>query len=87
VAQAGYPDLTFDGVTGLFGWRDMPSGLRDRIAADVRAVAENPAVSDRLPAIGIVARGSTPGQFAAAIEEQRVKVASIAPAIGTRRTQ
>jgi tripartite-type tricarboxylate transporter receptor subunit TctC len=87
VAQAGYPDLTFDGVTGLFGWRDMPSALRDRIAADVRAVAENPAVSDRLPAIGILARGSTPGEFAAAIEEQRVKVASIAAAIGTRPTQ
>jgi tripartite-type tricarboxylate transporter receptor subunit TctC len=87
VAEAGYADLTFDGVTGLFGWRDMPSGLRDRIAADVRAVAENPTVSGRFPPIGIVARGSTPAEFAAAIEEQRAKVASIAAAIGTKPTQ
>jgi len=31
-----------------------------------------------------VARGSTPSEFAAAIEEQRAKVAAIAMAIGTK---
>ena len=36
VAEAGYPDLTFDAVTGFFGWRDMPAELRERIAANVR---------------------------------------------------
>jgi tripartite-type tricarboxylate transporter receptor subunit TctC len=85
--EAGYPDLTFDGVTGFFGWRDMPVELRDRIAADVRAVANNPAVKERLPVLGIVARGSSPAEFAAAIEEQRAKVASIAAAIGTKPAQ
>jgi tripartite-type tricarboxylate transporter receptor subunit TctC len=83
-AEAGYPDLAFDGVTGFFGWRDMPSGLRDRIAADIRAVAENPAVSDRLPPLGIVARSSTPSEFSAAIE---AKVAAIAAAVGTTPAQ
>jgi len=83
-AEAGYPDLAFDGVTGFFGWRDMPSELRDRIAADIQAVAENPAVSDRLPTIGIVARSSTPSEFSAAIEAQRAKVAAIAAAVGTK---
>jgi tripartite-type tricarboxylate transporter receptor subunit TctC len=86
-AEAGYPDLTFDGVTGFFGWRDMPSGLRDRIAADIQAVAKNPAVSDRLPPIGIVARGSTASEFSAAIEAQREKVAAIAAAVGTKPVQ
>jgi tripartite-type tricarboxylate transporter receptor subunit TctC len=86
-AEAGYPDLSFDAVTGFFGWRDMPSELRDRIAADVRVVAENPAASERLPPLGIVARGSTPSEFAAAIEEQRAKVAAIAIAIGAKPTQ
>ena len=86
-AGAGCPDLTFDGVTGFFGWRDMPSGLRDRIAADVRAMVANPELSDRLPPIGIVARGSTPAEFVAAIEEQRAKVAAIAAAIGTKAVQ
>ena len=86
-AEAGYPDLTFDGVTGFFGWRDIPAELRDRIAADVRAVADSATVKERLAAIGIIARGSTPGEFAAAIEEQRAKIASIAAAIGTKPTQ
>jgi tripartite-type tricarboxylate transporter receptor subunit TctC len=86
-AEAGYPELTFDGVTGFFGLRDMPTELRDRIAGDVRAVADNPAIRERLSPIGIVARGSTPGEFAAAIEDQRAKVAAIAAAIGTKPTQ
>jgi tripartite-type tricarboxylate transporter receptor subunit TctC len=83
-AEAGYADLSFDGVTGFFGWRDMPGELRDRIAADVRAVAENPTIKDRLTAIGIVARGSTSSEYAALIEEQRAKVAAIAQLIGLK---
>jgi tripartite-type tricarboxylate transporter receptor subunit TctC len=83
-AEVGYPNLAFDGVTGLFGGKEMPSGLRERIASDVRAVVENPAVRDRLPPLGIAARPSTPTEFAAAIEEQRKKIAAIATAIGTK---
>src|SRR5262245_58627464 len=86
-AEAGYRDLTFDGVTGFFGSKDMPSEFRDRIAADVRAVMENPAVRDRLPSLGIVARASTPAEFATAIEEQRAKLAAIATAIGAKPAQ
>jgi len=86
-AEEGYTDLSFDGVTGLFGGRDTPTALRNRIASDVRAVVENPAVRDRLPPLGIVARASTPDEFAAAIEEQRAKIAAIAAAIGTKPTQ
>jgi len=85
--EVGYQDLTFDGVTGFFGWRGMAADLRDQIAADVRAVAKNPAVQKRLEKIGIVTRGSTPNEFAAAIEEQRAKVTSIAAAIGMKPTQ
>ena len=33
-SEAGFPDLTFDGVTGFFGWRDMPAELRERILRD-----------------------------------------------------
>ena len=83
-AEVGYPDLAFDGVTGLFGAKGMPLGLRERIATDVRAVVENPAVRDRLPPLGIVARPSTPAEFTAAIEDQRKKIAAIATAIGTK---
>jgi tripartite-type tricarboxylate transporter receptor subunit TctC len=86
-AEAGYPDLSFDGITGFFGWRDIPPELRDRIAADVIAVADDPGIKERLATIGISARSSTPIEFAAAIEEQRAKVAAIAVSIGTKPTQ
>ena len=65
----------------------MAPALRDRIAADIRAVAENPAVSDRLPPLGIVARSGSSSEFSAAIEAQRAKVAAIAVAIGTKPAQ
>jgi tripartite-type tricarboxylate transporter receptor subunit TctC len=81
--ESGFPDLTFDGVTGFFGPRGMSTEMRDRLAHDIRAVTEIQSVRDRLPPLGIVARASTPAEFAAAIEEQRAKMALIAAAIGT----
>jgi tripartite-type tricarboxylate transporter receptor subunit TctC len=78
VAEAGYPKLTFDAVSGFFGWRDMPAELRERIATDVRAVATDPAVKQRLAKIGAVVRTGTPAEFAASIDEQRAKIAAIA---------
>jgi tripartite-type tricarboxylate transporter receptor subunit TctC len=86
-AEAGYPQLTFDAVTGFFAGREMPAELRERIAADVRAVAGGAAVRQRLDAIGIAARGSTPAEFAAAIDDQRRKVTRIAADVGTRPGQ
>jgi tripartite-type tricarboxylate transporter receptor subunit TctC len=80
--ESGFSDLTFDGVTGFFGPRGMSIEMRDRLAQDTRAVTEIPSIRDRLTPLGIVARASTPAEFAAAIEEQRAKIASIAAAIG-----
>jgi tripartite-type tricarboxylate transporter receptor subunit TctC len=82
--EAGFPDLTFDGVNGIYGWRDMPAGLKDRIAADVRAIASDPAVMERLKPTGATMRPGTAAEFAAAIEEQRVKIAAIAQTMGAR---
>ena len=87
VAEAGYAHLTFNAITGFFGWRNMPSELGERISADVQIVAADPAIKARLANMGSAARGSTPAKFAAAIEEQRAKVAAIARAIGTKPAQ
>jgi tripartite-type tricarboxylate transporter receptor subunit TctC len=84
--EAGFPELTFEGVVGFFGNRDLPIARRDRIASDVAAVAaDNPEISARLRAMGIVVRALTSAQFSAAIEEQRLKVRDI---VGSeKRTQ
>jgi tripartite-type tricarboxylate transporter receptor subunit TctC len=87
VTEAGYPQLTFSAVTGFFGWRDMPTELRERIAADIRAIAAEPAIQARLTSMGSAARGSTPLEFDQAIEEQRAKVAAIAKAVASKPKQ
>ena len=78
--EAGFPELTFDGVVGFFGRRDLPVARRDRIAGDVAAVAESPEIASRLRPLGIAVRAGTPAQFSDAIEEQRAKVSVIGAA-------
>ena len=77
VTEAGFPDLTFSAVTGFFGWRDMPAQLRIRIAADVQAVASNPAIRERLAKLGTVAKGSTPTEFVSDIDALRTRFMEI----------
>ncbi len=79
--EAGYPELTLEGLTGFYGWRDMPADIKARIAADARAVAADPALVERVASIGSVLRVGTPAEFAAAIEEQRAKIVAIARTI------
>src|SRR5215218_6942334 len=84
VTEAGYADLTFGAFGGFFGWRGMSNQLREQIAADIRAVGTDATIAERLGAVGIKPRTSTPAEFAAAIEEERLKVAAIARALGTK---
>jgi len=78
VAEARYPDLTFGGLLGLFGPKEMAPDVRERIAADVRAILNEPEVNQRLTNLGLLAYGTTPAEFAKIIDEQRAKWAAIA---------
>lgn len=80
-AEAGFPGLAFNPVNGLFGWRDMPAALKDRIAADVRDIGADPAVAERLKPTGATVRAGNSAEFAAVIEDQRAKVAAVAQAL------
>jgi tripartite-type tricarboxylate transporter receptor subunit TctC len=86
-AEAGFPALAFAAFGGFFGGRDMPADLRERIAADIRAVGVDPALAATLTAAGVAVRTSTPAEFAAAIEDERAKVATIAQAVGIKPAQ
>jgi tripartite-type tricarboxylate transporter receptor subunit TctC len=86
--EAGYPELTFDGLVGFFGPSGMPLALRERIAADVAAVAAaDPAIGARLTDTGQVLNVGGPAEFGAAIDEQRAKIAAIAKELGIKPTQ
>jgi tripartite-type tricarboxylate transporter receptor subunit TctC len=80
--EAGHPELTLDAIVGMYGWRDMPTELKERISADIRAVGADPDIGARLIAGGSTVTTGTPAEFAAAIEEQRAKVAKFAALIG-----
>jgi tripartite-type tricarboxylate transporter receptor subunit TctC len=75
--EQGYSDLTFEGTVGLYGTRDMTPEIKRRIAADVTAIVADPAFRARAESVGTAPRTGTPEEFAAAIEEQRVKIATI----------
>jgi len=76
-AEAGYPDLTFEGVVGIYGWRDMPTEIRDRVSKDVQEITADPSFGTRLTAVGSVPHTGTTADFAAAIEQQRATIAAL----------
>ena len=75
--EAGFPDLTFEGVSGVYGWRGMPADIRQRVVADVGAIVADPDFRARVLKVGTVPRSGTPEEFAAAITAQREQVAAI----------
>jgi tripartite-type tricarboxylate transporter receptor subunit TctC len=87
VTEAGFPELRMDGVGGFYGKRGMPDALRDRIASDVRDVANDPAIRERLAAIGQAARPGTAAEFAALLDQYRRRLADLAKTIDFKPTQ
>jgi tripartite-type tricarboxylate transporter receptor subunit TctC len=77
VAEAGFPGLTFDGLVGIFGQRDLPAQARERIASSLRTVLSDPAVSARIVGLGSAVNPGNGAEFAASIEEQRKRLASV----------
>jgi len=86
VAEAGYPALALDGLVGLFGPPGMPLELRERITADIRAVADS-TVADRLAITGQIMNIGGPEEFARSIDEQRSRVAAFAAELGIKPAQ
>jgi len=88
VQEAGYGELTFDGLVGFFGPSGMPNDLRERIAADIRSVvAVDPVIGERLAATGQILNIGGPAEFEQATEQQRAKVAAIANELGIKPMQ
>lgn len=86
VTEAGFPELRMDGVVGFYGKRGMPDTLRDRIASDVRVVASDPGIRERLAAVGQTARPGTTAEFAALLDQFRQRLADLAKTIDFKAT-
>jgi tripartite-type tricarboxylate transporter receptor subunit TctC len=85
--EAGYPDLTFESIGGVFGPPDMPDTLRESIAAEFRKIAEEPIIAKRLGDTGQIMSVLGPAEFAASVEQQRDKLAGLAKVLGVKAAQ
>jgi tripartite-type tricarboxylate transporter receptor subunit TctC len=79
--EQGFPSLEMEGLVGLFGLKSMSQELKDKIAADFRAVAADGSIAERLKATGQAINLGGPKEFADSIEEQRHIVTTTAKAI------
>ncbi len=83
VAEAGFPALSVDGLVGLFGPTGMSQAARDKITADIRAVADD-TIKQRLLATGQLLNIGGADEFAKSIEQQRTQVADFAKKLGVQ---
>jgi len=86
VAEAGFPELNFDGLVGLVAARSsgISDAARDRIAADVKAVAADAVVAERLAATAQVNNPGTGAELQASIDEQAAQLAVTAKILGMK---
>jgi len=79
--EQGFPSLEMEGLVGLFGLKSMSEELKEKIAADFRAVAADGSIAERLKSTGQAINIGGPKDFVESIEEQRRTVAATAKAI------
>ncbi len=87
VAETGFPDLTFDGLVGIFGPRDMPIDSRERITSDVRTVAADPVIRARMDATSQALIPGSGADMITSMNEQRVRAAATGKILGLKPVQ
>ena len=87
VAGAGYPELNFDGLVGLMAARssNLPEAAITRIAADIKAVAAEPKILERLHSTAQIVIPGTGAEFTASMDEQASNLAAVAKTLGTKK--
>src|SRR5262245_42255792 len=86
-AEAGFPDLTIEGLVGVFGPRNLANEVRDRIGADFRHALTDPTIRSRLIETGQVINPGTAAEFTAAIDAQRAQATAAGTLLGIKPAQ
>ena len=71
VTELGFSELRMEGLCGFFGPRGMAMAIRERVAADVMAIANEPAVQERLAVIGQTAHPGKVADFTTFLADSR----------------
>jgi tripartite-type tricarboxylate transporter receptor subunit TctC len=87
VAEAGFPQLNFDGLVAVMAARssNLAAAARERIAADVKTVSQDKQVADRLAATAQLNNPGTAADLAANMKEQAQQLDAAARQAGVKR--
>lgn len=84
-AEEGFPELSIETTSALYGPAGMSSQLRKRVADDVIAAALDRSVAERITATGQDVVPAGPEELARTLEEQTTKAATVARIVGLQR--
>jgi tripartite-type tricarboxylate transporter receptor subunit TctC len=85
--EAGYPSLDFDGLVGLFGPPGIADDVRKRIADDIKTVASDPEIVQKMNATAQIVSPGNAAEFAESIAQQKAQVAAVAKLFGNKPVQ
>ena len=71
-------------LVGVLGPKSVAPAVRDKIAADIRDMLNDPAINPKLAATGQVVNPGSPAEFTAALKEQSDKVVEIGKVLGIK---
>ena len=63
IAESGLPEFEVNGWYGVLGSAKIPAAIVNRVNAEINAVVATEDAKQRLLAVGLEARGSTPAEF------------------------
>jgi tripartite-type tricarboxylate transporter receptor subunit TctC len=86
VSELGFPGLNFEGLVGIIAARssNLPEAAKERIAADIKAVSQDPLIAERLASTAQLNVPGNAAEFAASIEEQTKQLNDSAKLLGMK---
>jgi len=86
VGELGFPGLSFEGLVGVIAARssNLPEAARDRIAADIKTVSQDPFIAERLAATAQLNVPGNAAELAQSIDDQVKQLAESAKLLGLK---
>ena len=84
IAEAGLPGFDYSLWVGMFAPAGTPPAIIDRIARDLRTVAQMPDVKERLASLGAEPMPMTPSEFTQFVDSEIVEAAKVVKAAGIK---
>jgi tripartite-type tricarboxylate transporter receptor subunit TctC len=84
VAEFGFPEFEASSWMGLFGPRDLPREIVDKISTDVARIVKTPDIRERLTQQGADPAGTGPDEFAAYVRAETTRWARVVRTSGAK---